>query len=267
MNRKEFLITLGAAILFTACSKADTDLGDDNEPEKVLFRFAIASDIHYGESNTNYSSHITNLKSNFQSFNKEYPCDFIVLNGDIIHNDPVFLQPCRNEIEGLHNKIYVTQGNHDRVSDQRWKEVWGCDMHYDVVIGDAAFIFGTTSDAIGSLKCPDLTITESYLEKHKSKKHVFIFWHIHPHYADMGCTGVSELLSKYSNVRGVFNGHDHNDESIKTINNIPYIFNGRVAGSWGSFDRNFRVVEVTNKNIVTYLMTPVSKKRQTTIKL
>src|SRR5690606_31655641 len=99
---------------------------------------------------------------------------FFVLNGDLIHNDPSYLTPCYDAVKGLHRKIYVTQGNHDRVSDHQWKEVWGCDMNYDIVFGDTAFIFGTTSDSIGSLKCPDLAITEFYLEKHKNKKHVFI---------------------------------------------------------------------------------------------
>ncbi len=263
MDRRSFLQSVGAITLFAACGKSK-DIIPEEVDNTVLFRFALASDVHFGEAETDYINHINAVKSGFTAFQKNNPCSFFVLNGDIIHNDPKFLEPAYEAVKGLHEKLYVTQGNHDRVSDAVWKATWGHDLDFDVSYGEYGFIFGTTSDSVGTLSCPNLVKLKTMLDKHKQKRHVFIFWHIHPH-GSMQCTGVKELLAEYPNVCAVFNGHDHNDESIHTVANIPYMFNGRVAGSWGSFDRNFRVVEITKNTVVTYLMTPHSKKKQTTL--
>lgn len=268
MDRRKFLQALGATTIFLACSK-DDPIGDvPKEEDKVLFRFAIASDLHFGEQSTDYLTRTRNFVSAFKEFNQKSPCEFIVLNGDIIHNDPEFLPQVYAEVKDIHPRLYVTQGNHDRVSDSVWQNTWDQAVNSDFELANMAFIFGTTSDVAGALKCPDPLFLKNCLEKYKNKEHVFIFWHIHPHYADMACGGdVKDILRQYPNVRGIFNGHDHNDESIKIIDKIPYMFNGRVGGSWGSFDRNFRVVEVTKSSIVTYLMTPTNKKMLNTFNL
>ncbi|MBD1423057.1 MULTISPECIES: metallophosphoesterase family protein [Sphingobacterium] len=261
MNRRQFLYAVGATSIFLACGKGnDTDILPDEE-EEVLFRFAIASDLHYGEMNTDYAMHTRNFVSAFRSFHKTNPCAFLVLNGDIIHDDPRFLPEAYDALKDVHEKLYVTQGNHDRVSDSVWLDTWKQAVNSDFTIDDMAFIFGTTSDVFGSLKCPDLDFLRTSLEKYKNKKHVFIFWHIHPHSPSMGCTeNVKEVLKDYTNVRAVFNGHDHNEEGIRNIEKIPYMFDGRLGGSWGSFDRNFRIIEITKSEIITYLMTPLTRK-------
>jgi len=268
MDRRKFLQALGATTIFLACNKGkDPDIIPDND-EKVLFRFSVASDLHYGEVNTDYVTHTRSFVTAFKDFNNNSPSDFLVVNGDIIHNDPLFLPQAYAELKDVHPKLYVTQGNHDRVSDAVWMDTWGQTVNSDFAIDDMAFIFGTTSDSSGALKCPDPDFLETSLEKYKNKRHVFIFWHIHPHYTDMACGGdIKTILSRYSNIRGVFNGHDHNDESIKTIDGVPYMFDGRLGGSWGSFDRNFRVVEVTENEIVTYLMTPTTRKKLNRFKM
>lgn len=261
MNRRDFLLAIGATTIYMACSK---DNGTDilpEEDEEVLFRFAVASDLHYGEVNTDYVTHTQNFVTTFQAYQKNDPCAFLVLNGDIIHNDPQYLSQAYKALKGVHDKLYVTQGNHDRVPDDIWLNTWGQGVNSDFTMDDMAFIFGTTSDIVGSLKCPDLDFLKISLEKYKSKKHVFIFWHIHPHSPSMGCAAdVKDVLKDYTNIRAVFNGHDHNEEGIRNIDNIPYMFDGRLGGSWGSFDRNFRIIEVTKSQIITYLMTPTTRK-------
>lgn len=268
MNRRKFLQTVGAATIFIACKKEQAAELLPEEEDKVLFRFAVASDLHYGEPDTDFVMHTKNFVSAFKDFQKGKPCEFLVINGDIIHSDPVFLPEAYNELKGVHDKLYVTQGNHDRVPDSVWMETWKQSVNSDFTIGDMAFIFGTTSDSVGSLKCPDVDFLKTSLEKYKNKKHVFIFWHIHPHSPSMGCSDpIKDILKDYTNIRGVFNGHDHNEESIRTIENIPYMFDGRLGGSWGSFDRNFRVIEITKNEIVTYLMTPKTRKMLNTFKV
>lgn len=261
MNRREFLYAVGATSIFLACSKGNgIDILPDEE-EDVLFRFAIASDLHYGEADTDYAMHTRNFVSAFQDFQKSNPCAFLVLNGDIIHDEPRFLPKAYDALKDIHDKLYVTQGNHDRVSDSVWLDTWKQAVNSDFTMDDMAFIFGTTSDIVGSLKCPDLDFLRASLEKYKSKSHVFIFWHIHPHSPSMGCTeSVKEVLKDYTNVRAVFNGHDHNEEGIRNIESVPYMFDGRLGGSWGSFDRNFRIIEMTRSQIITYLMTPMTRK-------
>lgn len=269
MDRRKFLQVIGATTIFLACKEEAPDvLPDEDEP--VLFRFAVASDLHYGEADTDYVMHTRNFVSAFKDFNSKNSCGFLVLNGDIIHNDPVFLPQAYDELKDVHSKLYVTQGNHDRVSEAVWQETWKQGFNSDFAIDDMAFVFGTTSNSVTSawIQCPNLDFLESCLEKYKSKKHVFIFWHIHPHSPSMGCTdAVKAVMENYTNVRGVFNGHDHNDESIQTIEGVPYMFDGRLGGSWGSFDRNFRVVEITKSEIVTYLMTPTTRKKLNRFKM
>lgn len=261
MNRRDFLITIGATSLFFACGKNKEAVPIIEESEKVLYRFAIASDLHYGEDDTDYVRYTERFVSAFNDFHNNSACDFLVLNGDIIHNDPKYLPKAYEALKEIQSRLYVTQGNHDRVSDDVWLNTWGQAVNSDFSIGDLAFIFGTTSDEYGALKCPDLHFLELTLDKYKNKEHVFVFWHIYPHSPSMGCTGsVREVLQKYTNVRAVFNGHDHNEEGIRTVDDIPYMFDGRLGGSWGSFDRNFRVVEITESQIVTYLMTPTVRK-------
>src|SRR5690606_19275077 len=232
MNRRQFLYAVGATSIFLTCGKGNgTDILPDEE-EEVLFRFAIASDLHYGEPNTDYAMHTRNFVSAFKDFHKTNPCAFLLLNGDIIHNEPSFLPEAYNALKGVHDKLYVTQGNHDRVSDSLWQDIWQQATNSDFTIDDMAFIFGTTSDVSGALNCPNTDFLKTRVEKYKNKKHVFIFWHIHPHYADMACgEDIKVILNRYSNIRGIFNGHDHNDESIRTIEGIPYMFDGRLGGS------------------------------------
>ena len=69
-----------------------------------------------------------------------------------------------------------------------------------------------------------------------------------------------ELLSKYKNVKAVFNGHDHDEENIKMKNDIPFIFDAHFGGNWGTAYRGFRVVEVMkDDSIHTYIMNPAQK--------
>ena len=65
---------------------------------------------------------------------------------------------------------------------------------------------------------------------------------------------------KYPNVKAIFNGHDHDEEGIKTKNNIPFIFDAHFGGNWGTAYRGFRVVELLKDNsVATYIMNPLEK--------
>lgn len=266
MQRRLFIKQLGSVIILSACGKKGNSAPDViHSPVKL--RFSVASDWHYGEPNTDYIKHFNNLLEGFREFNANTPSEFFVMNGDIIHNDSAYLSPAASLLKTIHPRLYVTQGNHDRVTEQVWRDTWGISFNHDVVIKDQAILMGTTSNITGAQLCPDLAWFERKLEHYKNAQNIFIFLHIYPYYEHVGCNEFKELLARYPNVRAVFNGHDHNDEGIKTMGNVPFMFDGRVGGSWGLFDRQFRVVELTEDNtLVTYLMSPWQKKKQTTLK-
>ena len=80
------------------------------------------------------------------------------------------------------------------------------------------------------------------------------------------CPELLELLKKYPNVRAVFNGHDHDEENIKTKDNIPFVFDAHFGGSWGTNYRGYRIVELYNDNsIATWVMNPMEKINETSI--
>ncbi|HEY6506042.1 MAG TPA: metallophosphoesterase, partial [Chitinophagaceae bacterium] len=107
------------------------------------------------------------------------------------------------------------------------------------------------------------------LEEHKKQKNVFIFIHINPgkltrHAVD--CPAFFDLLSKYKNVRAVFNGHDHDEDNIKLKNDIPFIFDAHFGGNWGTTYKGFRVVELRKDNsLLTYILNPSDKLNEKTL--
>lgn len=79
--------------------------------KKVIFRFAVASDGHYGEANTDFSSYYKSLVESLNNFNTGNPLHAIVINEDIIHNEPALLPEAAKELEQLQIPFYVTRGN------------------------------------------------------------------------------------------------------------------------------------------------------------
>ena len=75
-----------------------------------------------------------------------------------------------------------------------------------------------------------------------------------------------DLLSRYKNVRAVFNGHDHDEDNIKIKNKIPFIFDAHFGGNWGISYRGFRIVELRKDNsLLTYILNPSEKLNEQTL--
>src|SRR5690606_37196732 len=125
MKRKEFLKRSDPAFLLLANGDI-LKAGDHLESflkKKKSIRFAIASDIHYGEPKTDYAAL---LKTGLERINEAHtkrPFDFCMLNGDIVHNDPQCYPAVKKDLEQLQPKYYVTVGNHDRVSPAEWDPI------------------------------------------------------------------------------------------------------------------------------------------------
>lgn len=268
MNRKKFLQLASSVTVLLANGKitrASTLIGDRS---KLAFRFAVASDGHFGEPNTDYNAHFGNIVSVINSDHAKRPFKFAVVNGDIVHDDKSHYPAAKKALDGLQCKYYVTQGNHDHVTPDEWNSIWGMPVNLDFTYNKCAFILATTSNEKGEYLCPDVKWMTDKLNEHKNNE-VFVFIHINPGALTknaVDCPELFQLLAKHKNVRAVFNGHDHDQDDVKMKNNIPFVFDAHFGGSWGTAYRGYRVVEVMKDgSVVTYIMNPASAINQTVI--
>ena len=230
---------------------------------KVKLRFAVASDVHYGQPNTLFEQMTETVMNQINLFHQQSPLDFSVVNGDLIHNEKEFLPLVKGKLDALKMPYYVTRGNHDMVTPEYWNSVWGTPLNHDVVVKDNGILLGDTSNEKGVYLSPDLSWLNKTLESHKDKKQVFIFLHIPQ--AKWTKNGIStpevfDIIKKYPNVKAVFHGHEHDQDSFKMVEKVPYIFDAHVGGNWGTPYKGFRVVELLKDNsMITYMMNPTDK--------
>ncbi len=227
-----------------------------------VLRFIVASDGHYGYQGSPYESYYAAFVSEVNKLHAARPFNFCMINGDIIHDDKKYFPAAKKALDQLRLPYYVSQGNHDHATPGEWEAVWGMPLNFDFSIGRESFLVGTTSDEKGTYLCPDLGWMERALKKHTAQRNVFLFLHINPakqtRYA-VDCPSLFKLLSRYPNVRAVFNGHDHDEDDIKVREGIPFVFDAHFGGGggWGTAYNGFRVVELFEDNtIATFIHTP-----------
>ncbi|MDR9409559.1 MAG: metallophosphoesterase [Balneolaceae bacterium] len=265
MKRREFLrkITVGGFLIVNG--KIFSELFRPSD-EDVVFRFTVASDGHYGQPDTPFEEYFSTIVEKVNRYHTMFPSEFVVYNGDIIHDDPQFINPAYRALSKSELPFYVTKGNHDMVTPGVWEETWGYPQNHSVVFGDRVILMGTTSNVNGDYLCPNNQWFEQQLDQHKDASEIYIFLHITPNsWTDHGidCPDFHELLAKYTNITAVFNGHDHQEDEIKIDGEIPFMFDGHFGGSWGTNYRGFRVVEkLKNGTLRTYLMDPDEKIKQ-----
>jgi hypothetical protein len=266
MNRRKFLKYTSALTVLLANGKilSAVDLARGEWPRgKVTLRFAVASDGHYGQPGTPYEKYHETLVERINAEHLADPFAFCVINGDIIHDDKEYYPAVKKSLDGLNLKYYVSQGNHDHVTPGEWESIWNMPVNVDFAIDDNAFLIATTSNEKGKYLCPDINWMANKLAQYHQQKNVFIFVHINPAKQTknaVDCPELFDVFSKHKNVRAVFNGHDHDEEGIKTKNEIPFIFDAHFGGNWGTAYRGFRVVELMDDNsILTYILNPLEK--------
>ena len=224
----------------------------DNKPNakssRLELRFAVASDGHFGQPDADYDADYDRLISNLNREYSESGLDFVVLNGDIFHNNRQYIPMVKKKLRKLKMPWYVVRGNHDMIDDPEWENAWGYPDNFDFETGEYAFIFASTSDVKGKYLCVDDEWLWEKLDKYQFKKGVFIFMHISPRKwtgAGINCPKVVNCIESHPNVLAVFSGHDHNEDGLKVWNNVPYYFDGHFGGNWGVGYKGFRLVEVT----------------------
>jgi predicted phosphodiesterase len=267
-SRRDFIKHISSASLVllggNVINLTPSDAADLRKSSSL--RFVVASDGHYGQQDTESDLFYETLVKHVTDFNAKDKVDFCVINGDIIHDEKSLLVPAKKHLDGLPVKYYVTKGNHDRVTNDQWNEVWGMPVNHEVQLKENTLLLANTSNEAGDYLSPDLDWMKSKLEANKKQSNVFIFLHIPQ--AKWTKNGIDtpaffEMLKQYKNVRGVFHGHEHDQDGVKTVNNLPFMFDSHFGGSWGTSYRGFRVVEVVKqKSFLTYIMNPTEKINQ-----
>ena len=249
---------------FQSISAQDVDALKD----QVKMRFAVASDAHYGQPNTPYEAMLDTIIDKINLFHGSNPLDFCVMNGDIVHDEKSFLAQAKQKIDGLKVPYFVTRGNHDKCSSDYWEQVWNMPLNHQKVVKNSLVLLGDTSNEQGTYVSPDLAWLEAQLEANKKRKNIFLFLHIPQ--AKWTKNGIEtpaffELIKKYSNIRAVFHGHEHDQDGVQMIGKLPFLFDSHIGGSWGTPHKGFRVVELLNSGtVITYLMDPTVKKNELT---
>jgi 3',5'-cyclic-AMP phosphodiesterase len=268
MNRREFtrkaissIALLSGLQPLEAISKSRyLQLTDDG----IAFRFAVASDGHYGQAETLFDQYHDEMIGWINKDHRRSPLNFSFFNGDLVHDEVSFFPKVKQKYKQLEMPYYVSRGNHDRCDRQTWLRQWGVDLNYQFNIKDNSFIVLDTSNEKGEFICPDLTWLKGALQKSRPFKNVFVFMHITPKkWARAGfkvdCEEAVSLFSNQDNLRAIFNGHDHKQDNVKIDGGKSYFFDSHMGGSWGTDYRGYRVVEITKANvIITYQVNPLN---------
>lgn len=265
-NRRDFIkkgLTVAAGISLlpevnTFAANADYFYKGSSD---LKLRFALASDGHYGEPNTDSDTFYHDLIDWLGKEHKHNHLDFVIINGDLVHNRPDLLVKVKEDyLDKLPVPYHTIPGNHDFADATVWKEVFGYEDKYTFESNGIGFVLANTADNKGRYVCPNNAFLKASLEKFKTKNIVFVILHIAPHQwmaeektIFLDCPETVELLHAYPNVKAVFHGHDHNMDSVRYTGKLPHFFDSHFGGSWGTDYKGYRIVEVDQNNqISTY---------------
>lgn len=226
---------------------------------KLKLRFALASDIHYGQPATEFAKNTGNMIKWLNEDHTKNHLDMVIINGDLVHNRPDLLPEIKTQyLDKLSVPYHTIPGNHDFADASVWKNSFGYEDRYTVEFGDIAFVLANTADTKGVYICPDNAFIKASLDKFADKKIVFVILHIPPvkWVKDEGfldCPETVDLLHAYPNVKAVFHGHDHNLDGVRYTGKLPHFFDSHIGGDWGTNYKGYRIVEVDVQNaIYTY---------------
>ena len=199
-----------------------------------------------------------------QKEHKDNHLDFVIVNGDLVHNRPDLLPKVKTTyLEKFGVPFYTIPGNHDFADAALWKSVFGYEDTYTVDKGDIGLVFANTADTKGKYVCPNINFLKEAFEKFKAKPIVFAILHIPPHAWSeeektlfVDCPEVMALMHSYPNIKAAFHGHDHMLDTVRHTgpgNKLAHFWDSHFGGDWGTEYKGYRVVEVdANNKISTY---------------
>lgn len=240
---------------------ANTNYYKSRSSDNLKLRFALASDGHYAEPNTDSDTFYNNLIEWLNKEHKHNHLDFVIINGDFVHNRPDLLSKVKETyLDKLAVPYHTIPGNHDFADAALWKSVFGYEDKYTLEFGDIGFVLANTANTKGGYVCPNNAFLKASLDSFKNKSVVFVVLHIPPHQwmpeektIFLNCLETMEILHAYPNIKAVFHGHDHSLDSVRYTNKLPHFFDSHFGGSWGTEYKGYRIVEVdANNQISTY---------------
>lgn len=245
-------------------------------------RFIIVPDLHYLQDNHSSSTDENivigdgpptkpegyaerlDLLINVLKEEKTKGMNFFISNGDLVHDDPSYLQTIKNKFDEVGVPYYVTYGNHDRATEQQWYDVWGYNRNTDFAFGDYAFILPNTSNEVGARLPADHEWAEQKLDQYADKKGIFMVAHVPQttrwrNSAD--AIAVRNVLKQAKNFIGSIHSHVHGAITTERIDDLIFSMTGHFAHYGRNFYsiRRFEVIEdgiiselydVTNKRVV-----------------
>ncbi|MFO8027505.1 MAG: metallophosphoesterase [Opitutales bacterium] len=275
-SRRQFLKQ--SSILAAASALPARWVRGDALPEgrAPKLRFAVASDLHYGQKNTPYAQMADDLVGWINAEKKTKGLDMLFLNGDLTNDSPQALLDLRDKhLSKLEVPFYTTKGNHDFVDEEpgspteSWEAIWGHPANHSITHKDFAFVMADTSapHSAGAYLAADREWLAAQFAKHREAPAIFALIHIqqrkhgvrgwprHGVYAKdqvQEAESVMDLLESTPNLRGVFHGHNHLETGMWVSGEQRYFFDSHVGGSWGAA-KGYRIVEVDEDHrMVTY---------------
>ena len=284
ISRRSFITGAGISTAASILPARWANARDFNGEREIKLRFAIASDLHYGQRNTPFEEFAENMVEWINAEKKDKGLDLFFINGDITHDEAGMLIQLRDKhLKNLDLPYYCIKGNHDYVDEkpesptESWSKVWGYSTNHTVEHKGFAFVMADTTVAAKSnvYLAADKKWLAGEFQKHAKAPAIFSFIHIQQraHKKDgWPAHGVSAaeqvekaeavmgLLETTPNIRGVFHGHNHNETKMWISGERRYFFDSHVGGSWGA-PRGYRIVEVDSQHeIVTYQIKGEDKK-------
>jgi 3',5'-cyclic AMP phosphodiesterase CpdA len=268
-SRRKFLkLALhGAVLIGVGNSLQYFNPADFKLPKRkdIKLRFIVASDGHFGQKDTDTEAKHNEMIDWINAEKTTRGLDLVIINGDLFHDDIALLPVVKSYWDKLTVPYFVSHGNHDKAPESVWESTWGNKWDFGFEKKDAAFIILNTCDENGKYICPDMATAAKLFSQYKNHPQLFVFSHITPIKWTGGavdCPEMVSLINGQANVKAVFHGHDHDEDSVKIHEGVHYFFDSHIAGSWGTEYRGYRVVEVLkNGNVLTYQMNPAKKQQ------
>lgn len=275
-SRRQLIKTGAAAVLTGTVLARWVSAQEIPVGSKPKLRFAVASDLHYGQGKTPFEQMTDDMVGWMNSEKKNKGLDALFLNGDLTHDSTDMLLQLRDgHLSKLEVPYYAIKGNHDFIdakpgSDtESWEKIWGYPANHTIKIGDFVFIMADTSAPATSniYLAADIDWLRRQLEEHRDAAGIFVVIHIPQRahkvegWPQHGLNqkaeqpkgeAVMDLLESTPNVRAVFHGHNHLETGVYVSDERRYFFDSHVGGSWGA-KRGYRIVEIYDDHkMVTY---------------
>ena len=111
ISRRSFITGAGISTAASILPARWANARDVNGEREIKLRFAIASDLHYGQRNTPFDEFAENMVEWINAEKKDKGLDLFFINGDITHDEPGMLIQLRDKhLKNLDLPYYSIKG-------------------------------------------------------------------------------------------------------------------------------------------------------------